>query len=96
VSAEMMYSGNARKRQTKAGYFVCEEGSDSKLLTREISGVEQCNGLTVKRIYAVLWCKSLFTVCQRRLELSDDDETGHRRRRRWSLRAQAKASTPAS
>jgi len=37
----MMYSGVARKRHMKVGYFVCEEGSKA---VGEIPGVQQGNG----------------------------------------------------
>jgi len=42
---------------------------EAKLSTREIPGVKEGNGEKGLR------CKSLFTVCQRRLGLSGDDET---------------------
>jgi len=42
---------------------------ETKLSARKISGVEEGNGEKDLR------CKSLFTVCQRRLGLSEDDDT---------------------
>ena len=42
---------------------------EAKLSAREMPGVEEGNGEEDLR------CKSLFTVCQRRLGLSEDEET---------------------
>ena len=42
---------------------------EAKLSAREIPGVEEGKGEEDLR------CKSLFTVCQRRLGLSEDEET---------------------
>ena len=42
---------------------------EAKLSAREIHGVEEGKG------EEDLWCKSLFTVSQRRLGLSEDGET---------------------
>ena len=42
---------------------------EAKLSAKEIPGVEEGEGEEDLR------CKSLFTVCQRRLGLSEDDET---------------------
>jgi len=61
----------AGQRQTKFGYFVCEEGSKA-VGEREIPAVEEGKGVKDLR------CKSLFTVCQRRLRLSADNETRSR------------------
>jgi len=43
---------------------------EAKLSAREIPGVEEGYG------EEDLWCKSLFTVCQRHLGLSDDERLG--------------------
>jgi len=42
---------------------------EAKMLAREMPGVEKGKGEEDLR------CKSLFTVCHRRLGLSEDDET---------------------
>jgi len=42
---------------------------EAQLSAREIHGVEEGKGEEDLR------CKSLFTVCQRRLRLTEDDET---------------------
>ena len=51
-------SGVAGKRQTRVGYFVCEEGS------KAVGDRDTCS-----RDKEDLRCKSLFTVCQRRLRV---------------------------